>query len=712
MNTDNKKKNQEKFDSTLSKNTLISKDQTLEHLNKEIKKVNNEQKTTENNETQYLYNFLMKKENSKSFQFNYQKNQFNSKITCDEINKLKGKIDLLITIDVIDDTSQNGISLQKTLDCIFTNFSKLNKYTITNEKIAIFIFFEYINIKENFNIFFQTVEKQNNKSIYGNIFKYLQYDLYIFNTKFSFDFVNTIFDHNLNNNFFLLKLKNGIRFKTPNVISSLIDCSLTKKDKKTVLIIPLIEIESLSEQTQNLFTEFENYENFLYNIYDLNYFDLSITVPENDYVTFYNLDKHIIDKFNQFYSTNYLNEYYNSHSLSIYLKLSEYNVIFASEIICYKNRNLITFSQMKNHYINKRSNDFLALYDLLYNFSEFTLTNKLIIIHRIIGLLFSFLYPSFSTMFIFCIFQEAFNTYKTSFSFFFSCINIFFTILFISIGFIQQKEEIKIETNEYQSKIDEMNSIYFFVFDCYYILIFICSIPAIYYIDHNKPPSNYKFKKIFCLSLIIINFVLSIIPILFYLKTFFGKIKKSFKYLILACPGYNGFFNILGIIQCLKTDSKKTKSILLLCISNCFILIFGYCLNNRKRRMNFVEVLSIIFTIYNGIKIICIIINTIINESGEYDEENINNLNKMKKENKIDKEKEKIDDKNNQFENKNNEFKIEMADVNQNNNNKKNEDKFSEDEIRNSIEQKQLKNVSIKEKDISINFENDGNKKK
>ena len=53
-----------------------------------------------------------------------------------------------------------------------------------------------------------------------------------------------------------------------------------------------------------------------------------------------------------------------------------------------------------------------------------------------------------------------------------------------------------------------------------------------------------------------------------------------------------------------------------------------------------------------------------------------------------------------------------MADVNQNNNNKKNEDKFSEDEIRNSIEQKQLKNVSIKEKDISINFENDGNKKK
>jgi hypothetical protein len=128
--------------------------------------------------------------------------------------------------------------------------------------------------------------------------------------------------------------------------------------------------------------------------------------------------------------------------------------------------------------------------------------------------------------------------------------------------------------------------------------------------------------------------------------------------------------------------------------------------------MNFVEVLSIIFTIYNGIKIICIIINTIINESGEYDEENINNLNKMKKENKIDKEKEKIDDKNNQFENKSNEFKIEMADVNQNNNNKKNEDKFSEDEIRNSIEQKQLKNVSIKEKDISINFENDGNKKK
>ena len=61
-----------------------------------------------------------------------------------------------------------------------------------------------------------------------------------------------------------------------------------------------------------------------------------------------------------------------------------------------------------------------------------------------------------------------------------------------------------------------MNSIYFFIFDCYYILIFICSIPAIYYINHNKPPSNYKFNKGLCLSLIIINFLLSIIPILFY----------------------------------------------------------------------------------------------------------------------------------------------------------------------------------------------------
>jgi len=679
MNKEINKRNQEKVDSTLSKNTLLSKDQTLENLNKKVKKVNNEDNTTENNETQYLYNFLMKKENSKSFQFNYQKNQFNNKIICDEINKLKGKIDLLITIDVADDNSQNGISLQKTLDCLFINFTKLNKYNITNEKIAIFIFFEYITVKENFNLFFQTEEKENNNNIYGNIFTYSQYDLYIFNTKFSFDFINVIFDNNLNNNFYLLKIKNGIRFKTPNIISSFIDCSSAKKDNKTVLIIPLIEIESLSEQTENLFTEFENYENFLYNIYDLNYFDLSITIPENEYVTFYNLDKHIIDKLNQFYSTNYLNEYYNNHSLSIYLKLSEYNVIFASEIICYKNRNLITFSQMKNHYINKRSNDFLALYDLFYNFSDFTLTKKLIIIHRIIGLFFSFLYPSFSTMFIFCIFQEAFNSYKTNFSFFFSSLNIVFIILFISIGLIDQKEEIKIDTNEYQSKIDEMNSIYFFIFDCYYILIFICSIPAIYYINHNKPPSNYKFNKGLCLSLIIINFLLSIIPILFYLKTFMSKIKKSFKYLILACPGYNGFFNILGIIQCLKTDSKKTKNILLLCISNCFILIFGYCLNTRKRRIHFVEVLSIIFTIYNGIKIICIIINTIINENGEYDEENINNSNKNK-ENKIDKEKEKINDKNNQFENKSNEFKIEMADVNQNNNKKKNEDKFSEDE--------------------------------
>ena len=126
---------------------------------------------------------------------------------------------------------------------------------------------------------------------------------------------------------------------------------------------------------------------------------------------------------------------------------------------------------------------------------------------------------------------------------------------------------------------------------------------------------------------------------------------------------------------------------LISCIFNGFIFIFGFCLNNRKRRIHFVETISIIFTIYNGIKIICVIINHIFNESENEEEEEENSQEK------------KNNDVNN---NKSNDFKIEMAKPNNNFN-----DKFSEDDEQDNNNKK---NNPIREQDISINFEN-GDKK-
>ena len=393
--------------STLSKHALMNKN-TFESLNKENKRKSRDE---EINQNQFV--FLNHKQEPKIFEFNYQKNTFNN-IISEDLNVLKGKILLLITIELKNDFSANGVSLKKTLDCLITNFINLNKYNISNENIALFIFFEEIHL--NYNFFFNKEEK-NEKKIFSSLMQYLNYDIYIFNTSFAFDIINLIFDKD--KNLYLLKLKNGIRLKNTNTINLLLDYSLIKTEKKNSLIIPLIETESLNENTENIFTQFENYENFLYNIYDLNYFDFSISIPENNYITFYSISKKNIDKFIQFYSSIFFNDYINNHSLSIYIKTSNLNVIFANDIICYKNRNLITFSQMKNNYIFKKSNDFLSFNDLKENFSEIPFFKKIIIIHRFIGIIFSFLFPSFSTMFIFCIFAEAFNSYNTDAAFFF-----------------------------------------------------------------------------------------------------------------------------------------------------------------------------------------------------------------------------------------------------------------------------------------------------
>ena len=691
MNKHDNEINNNQGSSIISKNPLMANQQIFENLNKKNNKMNDAE-TMILNGIEFSYNFLTPKEDSKTFEFNYQINYFNNLISCEEFEKIKErKIKLLITIDLNDDCSANGILLNKTLDFLLSNISKLKKFKLTKQNILFFIFFEEINILENYQYFFKHEEKKD-KTIYGNLMQYFNYDVYIFNTKFGFDIINSIYDKEYN--IFVLKLKNGIRFKNSETIYSLIESANIKEGKKRALIIPTIEIESLNDQPQNLYTEFENYENFIYNLYDLNYFDMSISIPQNNYVTFYNIDKKNIDIFNQFYASTYFTEYVNNHSLPIYIKLSGYKVIFASGIICYKNRNQITFSQMKINYINKKSNDFLVLNDLTQNFSDFPFLKKLITIHRFIGLTFSFLYPSFSTLFIFCIFAEAFKSNDLRVAFFFSCINIFFIILIIFTGYIPKNIEEENDIYEYQSSIDEMNSIYFFIYDVYYIFILFCSFFSLYNIDHNKPFSSYKFNVTMCLCLIFINFFVSIIPLLLYVKSYFKKIIKSLKYLFLACPGYNGLLNILAMVNSFKNNSSKAICILVMYILNGIILIFGYCLNKRKRRIHFVETLSIIFTIYNSIKVFCIIINNCCNNDGFYesDDDNIENF--------------KINDELKQS--KINDFKIDMAEVKSNKNNSQ-IDKGNKDEQEKSIDKKDNKKNPIREEDISIKFENGEN---
>ena len=691
MNKHDNEINNNQGSSIISKNPLMANQQIFENLNKKNNKMNDAE-TMILNGIEFSYNFLTPKEDSKTFEFNYQINYFNNLISCEEFEKIKErKIKLLITIDLNDDCSANGILLNKTLDFLLSNISKLKKFKLTKQNILFFIFFEEINILENYQYFFKHEEKKD-KTIYGNLMQYFNYDVYIFNTKFGFDIINSIYDKEYN--IFVLKLKNGIRFKNSETIYSLIESANIKEGKKRALIIPTIEIESLNDQPQNLYTEFENYENFIYNLYDLNYFDMSISIPQNNYVTFYNIDKKNIDIFNQFYASTYFTEYVNNHSLPIYIKLSGYKVIFASGIICYKNRNHITFSQMKIHYINKKSNDFLVLNDLTQNFSDFPFLKKLITIHRFIGLTFSFLYPSFSTLFIFCIFAEAFKSNDLRVAFFFSCVNIFFIILIIFTGYIPKNIEEENDIYEFQNSIDEMNSIYFFIYDVYYLFILLCSFFSLYNIDHNKPFSSYKFNVTMCLCLIFINFFVSIIPLLLYVKSYFKKIIKSLKYLFLACPGYNGLLNILAMVNSFKNNSSKAICILVMYILNGIILIFGYCLNKRKRRIHFVETLSIIFTIYNSIKVFCIIINNCCNNDGFYesDDDNIENF--------------KINDELKQS--KINDFKIDMAEVKSNKNNSQ-IDKGNKDEQEKSIDKKDNKKNPIREEDISIKFENGEN---
>ena len=137
---DNKEMNNNQGNSIISKSPLMPNQQIIENLNKRNSKMNDIENMILNN-IEFSYNFLTPKQDSKIFEFNYQINYFNNLITCEEFDKIKErKIRLLITIDLSDDCSANGVLLNKTLDFLLSNIMKLKKFKLTKQNIVFFIF--------------------------------------------------------------------------------------------------------------------------------------------------------------------------------------------------------------------------------------------------------------------------------------------------------------------------------------------------------------------------------------------------------------------------------------------------------------------------------------------------------------------------------------------------------------------------------------------
>jgi len=493
--------------STFSKTSNVSEDKTFSGLNNNKYKKNN---NNNNNETPLLvsqFNYLNLKENS-VFNFEYKKNIFNKEINCSRLSNLN--FSFLICIDLDEDSPANSVELQKTLENVILNIENCSSINLSIERCFFMIFFKNILRENNFNLFFgKNLNNNNNNKIFGSTLKYYSsilsenIEIILFNFQFNFDILFPFLNKNSKDFFYLLNIEAGTTFKKKDDLKNLIINQQTNK-KLNILTIPKIET-LLNEKEENLFSKIENYENFMYNLYNINYNSISISIPLNNKVFLMYVDYKIYSliskKFlleNEFKDEN---NYNNRHSLPIYLSKNGLNVIYSSDVICEYKRHLITFDQMMNNYIEKTQDDFKSLIDLK-NFvfdcqTKGMFFKKIICLLRIFGKIIMIFFPSISTLFLYCVFYEGFKTEnKEKEPFCFSVANLVLIVVILFYGFLieNKKNYDKNKINEIQlsNSFTFLGMFLFYFSSLFYLFCFIISILAVHYNKNlNKIIKNF-----------------------------------------------------------------------------------------------------------------------------------------------------------------------------------------------------------------------------
>ena len=239
--------------------------------------------------------------------------------------------------------------------------------------------------------------------------------------------------------------------------------------------------------------------------------------------------------------------------------------------------------------------------------------------------------------------------------------------------------------------------IYYFMI-LFYALVLVCSIPAMHFVNKNKPPdliSNYKFNKAACALLIILNFIFYIIPFIMRISVISSNIVSMFIYLALGATCSTTNFNMGKIWNSPETSGgnfiAEKKSICIL-IYLCFNLFFGslsFYNVDRKKRVNCVMGFGILFLIYNFFRMLAIVFkklsekpsdDKIINEDIKSDlvkpanEEDIRSEEQQINKNDNDNENNDNDNENNENQNENYEEQDNENNENNNSNNENNGD--------------------------------------
>ena len=539
----------------------------------------------------------------------------------------KGKYDYIICILLKDDLNKSSEMLNITLRSIYANRDSLNDFGISTSTMLICVF---INEIKGYSLFnkddFAKIRKESNSL---NTYLYLRThkegysansSIYLF-TKPGYLYSVEALKYYYTNIIYQLKEDKKILFSS--VITAGVEPTQTSL-KKMILNSYLagnkgangVATGLVLSSGDGIFSMIEQYERVHFNIYDMNFLGSSSSFPVSSLLSTFAIDDLMLAYLKSYYLTVEINQSIDFHDYNLGLDLyqSDKNVTFINDEIMgefkYQELNYFEYQEI---WVNRYSGYYGNFFQLLKCFgTNFNLLKSILLFFQFVGIMIEFIYPALSTMVIYAIFFEAFDTYDYRVASFFTMIYICMLTASGMCSLVSKNPQ----------ELKRANFFLYIFMEVYYLFVLICSIVAMDNINKNKNHDEYEFNKAAISCIIIFTFIPYIIPMILKVGLISSKILNMLTYIVLGASCSSSNFLIAQIWNASDTaggnnlEERKSVTLILFFLYNLFfgfLTAFNY---TREKRANSVMGLGIIFLIYNFVRIMAIVCKILSGKNG------------------------------------------------------------------------------------------------
>ena len=539
----------------------------------------------------------------------------------------KGKYDYIICILLKDDLNKSSEMLNITLRSIYANRDSLNDFGISTSTMLICVF---INEIKGYSLFnkddFAKIRKESNSL---NTYLYLRThkegysansSIYLF-TKPGYLYSVEALKYYYTNIIYQLKEDKKILFSS--VITAGVEPTQTSL-KKMILSSYLagnkgangVATGLVLSSGDGIFSMIEQYERVHFNIYDMNFLGSSSSFPVSSLLSTFAIDDLMLAYLKSYYLTVEINQSIDFHDYNLGLDLyqSDKNVTFINDEVMgefkYQELNYFEYQEI---WINRYSGYYGNFFQLLKCFgTNFNLLKSILLFFQFVGIMIEFIYPALSTMVIYAIFFEAFDTYDYRVASFFTMIYICMLTASGMCSLVSKNPQ----------ELKRANFFLYIFMEVYYLFVLICSIVAMDNINKNKNHDEYEFNKAAISCIIIFTFIPYLIPMILKIGLISSKILNMLTYIVLGASCSSSNFLIAQIWNASDTaggsnlEERKSVTLILFFLYNLFfgfLTAFNY---TREKRANSVMGLGIIFLIYNFVRIMAIVCKILSGKNG------------------------------------------------------------------------------------------------